>query len=125
MKGTWIMKILAWIIADWDSLAVILVALIGLVVYIRKNGVDAIKALLLAWITDVEKEYGSGTGALKKAEVAARIYAALPGILRLIISERVISDLIEYGLTHAKEVWSSNAAIAAVASGTTNSTTTL
>lgn len=105
------MKVIAWIIANWDSIAVLLVALIGLIVYIRRNGVNAIKALLLAWITQVEAEYGSGTGALKKSKVTAKIYAELPGILKLIIPERVISALIESGLTYAKAVWANNQAI--------------
>lgn len=112
------MKILIWIITNWDSIVILLVVLIGLIVYIRKNGIKAIKALLLAWITQVEAEYGSGTGALKKAEVAARIYAALPAILKIIIPERVISRLIEAGLKYAKEIWAKNESIAAVASGT-------
>lgn len=105
------MKILLWLIANWDSLTVLLVALIGLVVYIRKNGIRAIKTLLLAWITEVEKEYGGGTGALKKAMVTAKIYAALPSTLRLLISENTISILIEAGLEYAKEVWEQNQAI--------------
>ena len=114
------MKILTWIIANWDSIAVLLVALIGLIVYIRKNGVNAIKALLLAWITEVEAEYGGGTGLLKKAKVAAKIYAMLPGVLKIIIPERVISLVIESGLKYAKKVWAENDKIAAVASGMDN-----
>ncbi|PKM72867.1 MAG: hypothetical protein CVU91_07520 [Firmicutes bacterium HGW-Firmicutes-16] len=109
------MKIILWILANWDSIAVLLVALIGLIVYIRRNGIKTVKALLLAWITQVEAEYGNGTGALKKAEVAARIYAALPNVLRLFISESTISKLIESGLIYAKEVWAKNNEIAAAA----------
>lgn len=110
-KGMFNMKILLWIIANWDSIAILLVVLIGIIVYIRKNGIKAIKAMLLAWITQVEADYGSGTGALKKAEVAAKLYAALPVVLRLFISEATISKLIEAGLAYAKTVWSSNVAI--------------
>ena len=117
------MKILLWIIANWDSLAVILVALIGLVVYIRKNGIKAIKLMYLAWYTDVEAKYGGKTGELKRSEVAAIIYEKLPTILKLLLSVNTISKMLEKGLEEAKVIWKENTAIAAVASGTTNSTT--
>ena len=105
------MDVIKWIVANWDSIALLLVVLIGLIVYIYRNGITAIKSLLFAWITQVEAEYGTGTGILKKVEVTAKIYAALPDFLKLIISEVTISKLIESGLEHAKTVWAKTPAI--------------
>jgi len=105
------MKIIAWIIANWDSVAILLVALIGFIVYIRKNGIKAIKLMLFAWVTQVEAEYGGETGILKRSEVAAKIYEKLPTILKLLLSVNTISKLLEKGLEEAKGVWASNEAI--------------
>lgn len=111
------MKMLLWVIANWDSIAVVLVALIGLIVYIRKNGIKAINEMAFAWYTDVEAKYGGDTGILKRSEVSALIYEKLPTILKLLLPASTISKLLEKGLKEAKEVWSKNDKIAAVASG--------
>lgn len=105
------MKILLWIIQNWDSLAVILLAFVGIVAYISKNGIKAIKEMAFAWYTDIEAEYGGGTGLLKRSKVAAKIYDKLPGILKLLLPVSVISKILEKGLRDAKIIWEENKAI--------------
>lgn len=52
-------------------LSIVAVLVLGLV-YITKNGRNFINAMLLSFVTIAEKEFGAGTGALKKSQVVRR-----------------------------------------------------
>jgi hypothetical protein len=81
-----------------------------IVLYVRGEK-KLLNYILYTAVTEVEKQYGSGTGVLKKATVIAKIYSILPLILKILISEEQIARWLEDALTYAKKTWTENAAI--------------
>lgn len=106
------MEILNFFIANWSSVLLVIAALIISLALYLKGEKRILFAILYALVTEAERQYGSGTGELKKATVTAKIYAMLPAIVRIIITEARLSELIEEALAYAKERWAANAAIA-------------
>lgn len=102
------MQILNTLASNWDSVVVILV-FIGLMVYLTKKGKkDVLYQILFSMVTQAEKEYGSGTGALKKAVVITWIYERLPLVLRMFFSQKQLGQMIEAVLEAAKTKWATN-----------------
>jgi hypothetical protein len=81
-----------------------------IVLYVRGEK-KLLSYILYTAVTEVERQYGSGTGILKKASVIAKIYGVIPIILKILISEEQIARWIEDALTYAKKTWTENAAI--------------
>ena len=107
------MKILAFLLANWDSVLVVLVFL-GLIVALVKRGETAVlKKILFGLVTQAEKEFGGGTGKLKLATVSDWIYQRIPAVLKLLFSQKDIESLIESALEEAKKAWGNNEKIAA------------
>ncbi len=105
------MQILNILASNWDSVAVILV-FIGLAIYlIRKGKKDILYQILFSLVTEAEKQYGSGTGALKKAAVITWIYERLPLVLRIFFTEKQLGEIIEAVLTAAKTKWAENGSL--------------
>lgn len=106
------MKILAFLLANWDSVLVVLVFL-GLIVVLVKRGETAVlKKILFGLVTQAEKEFGGGTGKLKLATVSDWIYQRIPAVLKLLFSQKDIESLIESALEEAKKAWGNNEKIA-------------
>lgn len=107
------MKILAFLLANWDSVLVVLV-FFGLIVALVKRGETAVlKKILFGLVTQAEKEFGGGTGKLKLATVSDWIYQRIPAVLKLLFSQKDIESLIESALEEAKKAWGNNEKIAA------------
>ena len=106
------MKILAFLLANWDSVLVVLVFL-GLIVVLIKRGETAVlKKILFGLVTKAEREFGGGTGKLKLATVSDWIYQRIPAVLKLLFSEKDLERLIESALEEAKKAWGDNEKIA-------------
>lgn len=106
------MKILALLLANWDSVLVVLVFL-GLIVVLIKRGETAVlKKILFGLVTKAEREFGGGTGKLKLATVSDWIYQRIPAVLKLLFSEKDLERLIESALEEAKKAWGNNEKIA-------------
>jgi hypothetical protein len=64
------MNVIQFLLQHLDTiltlLSIVAVLVLGLV-YITKNGRNFINAMLLSFVTIAEKEFGAGTGALKKS----------------------------------------------------------
>ncbi|MBD5117640.1 MAG: hypothetical protein HDT37_00715 [Clostridiales bacterium] len=106
------MKILAFLLANWDSVLVVLVFL-GLIVALVKRGETAVlKKILFGLVTQAEKEFGGGTGKLKLATVSDWIYQRIPAVLKLLFGQKDIESLIESALEEAKKAWGNNEKIA-------------
>ncbi len=102
------MQILNILASNWDSVVVILV-FIGLMAYLIKKGKkDVLYQILFSMVTQAEKEYGSGTGALKKAVVISWIYERLPLVLRMFFTQKQLGEMIEAVLAAAKIKWATN-----------------
>lgn len=106
------MKILEYIIANWDFLLLIVAAVAAVAFFVFKGNKSVVMKMLYALVTEAEKAYGGGTGALKLATVIAEIYPKLPAVIKLFITEATLTKWVEDALTAAKEAWKKNAALA-------------
>ena len=112
------MAILNFLISNWDSTLIIL-ALIAFIVFLYIKGEKKlIYKILFFLLTEAENTYKSGTGALKFAAVLNNLYNKIPKILRLVITEVMITNWIEDALVLAKKTWAENAAIETYIKGT-------
>lgn len=113
------MNVIQFLLQHLDTiltlLSIVAVLVLGLV-YITKNGRNFINAMLLSFVTIAEKEFGAGTGALKKSQVVTAVYERLPSIMRLFISEATVSKLIDNAVQEAKVKWKENTRLAEIIS---------
>ena len=106
------MNVLEFIVVNWDFLLLIVAAIAALVFFAFKGNKSVVMKMLYALVTEAEKAYGSGTGALKLASVIAAIYPELPAVIKLFITEATLTKWVEDALEAAKEAWKKNAALA-------------
>lgn len=102
------MKIIAFLLANWDSVLVVLAFLALIVVLIKRGETAVLNRILFGLVTKAEKEFGDGTGKLKLAAVSDWIYQRIPAVLKLLFSEKDIEKLIESALEEAKKAWGTN-----------------
>ena len=107
------MKIIAFLLANWDSVLVVLAFLALIVVLIKRGETAVLNRILFSLVTKAEKEFGGGTGKLKLAAVSDWIYQRIPAVLKLLFSEKDIEKLIESALEEAKKAWGTNGNLAA------------
>ncbi|QUH18922.1 hypothetical protein [Alkaliphilus sp. B6464] len=84
-----------------DIICTTIVISIGLLLY-KRGKEDFLRKLVLALVTEAEKQLGSGTGELKYVMVVERIYEVIPGILKLLYSEKQIDEMIEDAVDYLK-----------------------
>ena len=106
------MNALNFIVTYWDFILLIAAAVAAVVYSAYKGNKSVVMKMLYALVTEAEKEYGGGTGALKLAAVIAQIYPQLPAFLKLFVTEETITEWVEDALVVAKEAWERNIAIA-------------
>ena len=106
------MNVIHFIANNWDFVLLIAAALAAVVYFAFKGNKSVIMKMLYAPVTEAEKDLGGGTGSLKLAQVVTAIYPKLPGIIKVFVSEKVITGWVEEALAAAKEVWAKNANIA-------------
>ena len=94
--------------ANWDSALVVLVFIIVLAVLIKRGETKILDKILFNLVTQAEKQFGSGTGSLKFAVVADWIYQRIPAVLKLLFTEKDITNMIESALEEAKKAWGTN-----------------
>ena len=105
------MKVLNFIIANWDFILLIIAAVAALVFAIFKGNKSVVMRMLYALVTDAEQAFGSGTGSLKLAAVVDAIYPKLPAIVKTFVSDKMIVEWVEEALAVAKEAWAKNPAL--------------
>jgi hypothetical protein len=102
------MKILYLLLANWDSVAILLLFAVLIAVGVIKRRWDLLDRVLFALVTWAEREYGSGTGTLKLAMVLERLYPHIPAIIRIFVSAKKLERLVDQALEAAKERWNKN-----------------
>ena len=102
------MNILEFLLANWDSVLVVLVFLALIVVFIRRGETKVLKNILFSLVTQAEKQFGGGTGSLKFAAVSDWIYQRIPAVLKLLFTSSDIEKMIEAALEEAKKAWGAN-----------------
>ena len=102
------MNILEFLLANWDSVLVVLAFLVLIVVLIRRGETKVLKNILFSLVTQAEKQFGGGTGSLKFAAVSDWIYQRIPAVLKLLFTAKDIEKMIESVLEEAKQAWGAN-----------------
>lgn len=107
------MDILNFLLANWDSVLVALVFLAVLIILIAKKQYAILDKIVFSLVTEAEKKYGGGTGAVKLAAVIEQLYPKIPAVIRLFVSAKQIEKMIERVLAEAKERWKENPSLSA------------
>lgn len=107
------MNVVNFIIENWDFILLVALAVAAVVYASFKGNKSVVMKMLVALVTEAEKEFGGGTGSLKLPSVMAAIYPKLPTIIKAFITEEILTDWIEKALKTAKKKWEENAAISA------------
>lgn len=105
------MDIIKFLIGNWDSVLLVLAFFAVLIFLYRHGRIEVVKKTLFALVSRAEKEFGAGTGELKKAAVIEWIYEKLPKIVTVFITPKEIERLIESVLEYAKTKWAANTAL--------------
>ena len=100
-----------FILNNWDSILLVAIVIAVTVVLVYKGKRGVVDQMIYKIVTELEREYGSGTGNLKLAAAVETLYPKLPAIVRLFTTSDGIVRMIENGLTAAKEKWGNNKAI--------------
>jgi hypothetical protein len=95
-------------VANWDIILFVIVLLVVFVYLWIRGGKTVVFKMLYAMVTEAEKEYGNGTGALKLASVINKIYLKLPMAVRLFITADTLKKWVETVLQEAKKTWEQN-----------------
>lgn len=102
------MSFLNFDFAKWYSV-MLAAAAAGMLVWFTVRGeIKTVEDILFKLVTNAEMKYPGGTGELKRAEVIEKIFLRLPPLLRCLISEERLSDMVEQALKKAKEIWQNN-----------------
>lgn len=94
---------LEFIKLNLGSILVVLLFVIGLLFIYKRGKKDFVRNVVLSLVVQAEKALGSGTGELKYAMVVENVYKVLPYILRLLISEKELDNIIENSVKYLKE----------------------
>ena len=95
-------------LANWDIILFAIVFIAVLVYLWVRGGKSVVFKMLYAMVTEAEKEYGDGTGALKLASVIDKIYLKLPMVVRLFMTADTLQKWVETVLVEAKKTWEQN-----------------
>lgn len=102
------MSIIKLLAANWDSVLVVIAAGTVIVVLTVRKRWNLLDQILFGLVTWAEREYGSGTGALKLAAVIEKAYPHIPAIVRIFISAEQIEQMVDKALEAAKLKWEKN-----------------
>ena len=107
------MKIVTFIIENWSFILLVALAAVALVAAVFKGNKSVVMRMLVAIVTEAEREYGGGTGSLKLASAIDYIYPKLPTIIKTFVTDKMLKKWVDDALKLAKEEWEKNGAIAA------------
>ena len=102
------MEIIKFLVANWDSVLVVVGFLALVAVLIKRGETKILKNILFKLVTQAEREFGSGTGTLKYAAVSDWLYQRMPAVLKFLFTEKDIDSMIEAVLAEAKAKWGTN-----------------
>ncbi len=105
------MNILNFLLANWDSVIVVIVFIALLVFLILKGKKSVVYKILYNLVTEAERQYGGGTGTLKQSAVINWIYERLPAIVKIFITVGTLERWVDEVVEQAKVEWEKNASI--------------
>ena len=99
-----------WLVDNWSLLVIAAAVAVGWMIYFkrfaalpREEQLAKVKEWLLFAVIEAEKEYGSGTGALKLRSVYNDFCCVFPTVAELITFE-VFSSLVDEALDEMKDL---------------------
>ena len=107
------MNVIKAIIQNWDIITLVIAVLTVIAIFAFKGNKGIIMRILYAAVTQAEKEFGAGTGALKLATVIEWVYPKLPAFIKLFVTAQTLTKWIEIVLAEAKRTWENNSSVAA------------
>lgn len=87
----------------------ILVIAVSIFLLLRSKYADQAYQILLYLVTKAEKEFGGGTGELKYSAVSTWLYERLPSMAKLVLSQKLIDELIEDAVEYMQDWLEENA----------------
>jgi hypothetical protein len=106
------MNVLRFIIENWDSVIIVLAFIGGAITLYARGETKVLSEILFRLVTEAERQFGIGTGELKHAAVLEWAYDKIPSILKLIITQKRLGEMIEEALAYAKTRWAKNPRLA-------------
>lgn len=107
------MKVIEFIINNWDFILLIVAAVAAVLFAIFKGNKSVVMRMLYSVVTDAERAFGGGAGEQKLAAAVDWIYPRLPAIIKLFVTDKMLVRWIEKALAAAKESWANNPEIIA------------
>lgn len=96
------------LIANLDSVLVVVLFILAMVYMVKKGATKQVNGMLFYLVSEAEREFGSGTGALKYSAVTTWLYERLPVIIKLLFTDKQIDKMIENAVTDMKEYLGKN-----------------
>lgn len=97
-----------FLVANWDSVLVVVVVAIGLVVLVRKGASKQVYQILFYLVSEAEAQFGNGTGVLKYSAVTTWLYESLPTIVTILFTAKQIDEMIENAVQDMKKYLDEN-----------------
>jgi hypothetical protein len=102
------MKLILLLAANWDSALAVAVLTAAVSFTVVKRRWDLLDPVIFSLVTWAEREYGTGTGALKLAMVIQRLYPYIPAVIRPFLGRQKLEDMINNALVGIKKAWEKN-----------------
>lgn len=119
------MKLFEFLLANWDSVLVIVAFIAACVILIKKGATKMVKQMLFYLVLIAEEQFGSGTGDLKYAAVVTWIYERLPPVVKFFLTSAQLDRLIEAAVAEMKDYLQSNESVSVrIASAVSAATST-
>lgn len=100
-------------IKNYGPVILFLIVIIATIVVLLHSKYKAqVKQCLLALVIEAEKKYGGKTGDVKFSDVAKSVWGMLPPFAKMIISARLIGELINIAVQEMKIYLQNNTAAA-------------
>lgn len=85
-------------------IGILVAGIIYLIVLYRKGKEKEILSIVKAFVDEAEVKFGSGTGALKYEYVVGKLYTALPGYIKVFVSDKLIDSWIKVAVDELQEL---------------------
>lgn len=77
-----------------DIVSIVVIFSVAIFLYVKGYNKNILNRLVLQLVVEAEKYLGTGTGTYKFNEVMVKLYATLPFIVRVFISQKKLTQLI-------------------------------
>jgi hypothetical protein len=102
------MNILLFLASHWSDALFTLALVVGIVIALRRGQLAVLERVVFALVAQAEREFGTGTGALKLAAVVGWVYERLPALFKALLTRAQLEKLVEGVLETAKTAWEKN-----------------